>query len=264
MRLQSGTFALGSYNLKLEGHWNNWGGTLNGGTGKVTLVNGGTQNLNGEPNFKNLTISKAYGWEVNVWGATTVSGNMVIDSAGAGNMYVNAPLTVQGTTNITSGNTLNISNNQTFTAVGSITNTGVMYVAPAPNPGKIVHQAEHAIFANSSWKPVSGYQSPNTIRIQVKDTNRNLNGSVIESFSVPLTGSSGSGGDMESVTLTETGVATGIFRGSIGLISLWNWWEFPIWYNNQLEITNSGSGSFFYQDAYDPTDTITKVAELIK
>lgn len=66
---------------------------------------------------------------------------------------------------------------------------------------------------NAEGEPVIGYASGDTIYIQVTDLDRNTDPAAAETVSIVL--ACGATGDSETVTLTETGPDTGVFRGSI-------------------------------------------------
>jgi large repetitive protein len=71
----------------------------------------------------------------------------------------------------------------------------------------------HLDFTNSIWVPVSSYNENATIYISVADTDNNIN--PLAKDSVPVTVTSTGTLDSELKYLIETGVNTGIFRGSI-------------------------------------------------
>ncbi|MBN2061087.1 MAG: DUF11 domain-containing protein, partial [Deltaproteobacteria bacterium] len=83
---------------------------------------------------------------------------------------------------------------------------GTITSVNARTPGEVA-------FFDANWQPAYGYMSGDTINIQVKDPDQNVNTSVIETVTVVLTDPAT--GDTETVILTETGPNTGIFRGGI-------------------------------------------------
>ncbi|HNS33246.1 MAG TPA: SdrD B-like domain-containing protein, partial [bacterium] len=68
-------------------------------------------------------------------------------------------------------------------------------------------------FFDSSWNPESVYKVGDTIYLQVTDPDQDGDSALIETVSVVLTNETT--GDRETIILTETGPATGVFRGSI-------------------------------------------------
>ena len=70
-------------------------------------------------------------------------------------------------------------------------------------------------YTSSYSSPVSTYNVGDTIYMQVTDTDLNQNPNLAETITVILANPANGSKDSESVILTETGVNTGIFRGSI-------------------------------------------------
>ena len=68
-------------------------------------------------------------------------------------------------------------------------------------------------FTNSGGTPVSIYLVNDTVYVQVTDNDRNTNPSAADTVTVEV--QNPTTGDRETVTLTETGNATGVFRGSV-------------------------------------------------
>lgn len=73
--------------------------------------------------------------------------------------------------------------------------------------------AGQVAFFNASWQPVYGYRSGDAIYIQVDDPDQNVDPNLAETVTVVLVNTIS--GDTETVILTETGLNTGIFRGSM-------------------------------------------------
>ncbi|MHB8092504.1 MAG: DUF7507 domain-containing protein [Syntrophales bacterium] len=68
-------------------------------------------------------------------------------------------------------------------------------------------------FLDALWQPAYGYMNGDTVYIQVKDPDQNIDPAVAETVKVVLNHTES--GDAETIVLTETGPDTGIFRGSI-------------------------------------------------
>ncbi|MEI6852195.1 MAG: Ig-like domain-containing protein, partial [Bacteroidota bacterium] len=68
-------------------------------------------------------------------------------------------------------------------------------------------------FTNATWAPVTTYAANGTIYVQVIDADQNLNSGSPDNFTITI--NAVPNGDIETLTLTESGNATGIFRGSI-------------------------------------------------
>ena len=66
---------------------------------------------------------------------------------------------------------------------------------------------------NSAWSTVSIYLENGTVYIQVTDNDRNINTGAADT--ITALAQTAATGDRENVSLTETGINTGVFRGSI-------------------------------------------------
>ncbi|MDD5726444.1 MAG: hypothetical protein PHC53_03480, partial [Patescibacteria group bacterium] len=125
--------------------------------------------------------------------------------------------------------------------------------------GKIKHTSDYENFVNSSGVTQTAYTTPGTIYLEVKDLNRNMNGAVADTLTVPMSVNAGAGGDSETVTLTETGAATGIFRsGAIGFYTGTS----IILNNGEIVISATGLGTETYTDNQDSGDTGATTATL--
>ena len=67
-------------------------------------------------------------------------------------------------------------------------------------------------FTNSSYTATASYPTNGTLYIQLRDLDQNVDINSVETVTVTVTSSSG---DSETLTLNETGINTGIFRGSL-------------------------------------------------
>lgn len=130
-------------------------------------------------------------------------------------------------------NTATVSSNETppqsVSAVSTIS---------ARTPGAVA-------FLDSAWQSVYGYKSGDTIRLQVTDPDQNVDPTVVETVTIVLTHPVT--GDTETITLTETGVNTGIFRGFI----VSNVTPTPIPNNGAISVTANSRLTATYTDALD-------------
>ncbi len=104
---------------------------------------------------------------------------------------------------------------------------------------------------------VTKYPSSTTAWILVTDMDRNTNTGVIENFSVTVKSAVEPGG--ETVSLTETGMNTGVFRGSIPLVTSGS----PITADAQLQAGAGNTLTLSYNDPsndYNNTEIITSTA----
>jgi hypothetical protein len=124
--------------------------------------------------------------------------------------------------------------------------------------GVIKHTAESALLTNSSGTQTATFTTGDSVYITVEDGNRNLDGTAVETMSVSLNVDSSGGSDSEALTLTETGAATGIFRGSLALVNS----SFVSTGNSQLEISATGVATSQYTDNQDSADVTSDTAAL--
>ncbi|MDP3793260.1 MAG: hypothetical protein Q8R07_00735, partial [Candidatus Uhrbacteria bacterium] len=161
-----------------------------------------------------------------------------------------------GTTLLNNSGTLAVGAN-TLTAVGLITNTGTI----TETTGSIVHAAEYVKFVDTNGTQQSSYTTPGSVYVEVQDSNRNLLGATVETLTIPVTINVAAGSDSETLTLTETGAATGIFRkaAASNLVSS----NAASVGNGHFEIIASGTGTGAYTDAQDSTDASSTTASLV-
>jgi uncharacterized repeat protein (TIGR01451 family) len=113
---------------------------------------------------------------------------------------------------------LNVTIDRTFSAA-SISNTarvtadGMNELQSAISKDVTPRTPGTVAFLNANGQPVYGYMDGATIYIQVSDADHNVDPAVAEKLTVVLTNTKTA--DTETVTLTETGPDTGIFRGSL-------------------------------------------------
>jgi large repetitive protein len=113
---------------------------------------------------------------------------------------------------------LSITLDKTFSGA-SISNTAIVSATGMTNQSSTVstdisHRTPGEVaFFNVDWQPAYGYMIGDTIYIQVKDADQNVDPDVAETVTITLKDLKTL--DTETVVLTETGTNTGIFRGSI-------------------------------------------------
>ncbi|MBX3731532.1 MAG: DUF11 domain-containing protein [Verrucomicrobiae bacterium] len=101
--------------------------------------------------------------------------------------------------------------------------------------------------------PASSFAPNSPIWIRVTDLDQNLNSSAIESLAVTV---SSTGGDSETVTLLETGPATGVFTGSVSSSTV-----LGVGVNNGTLFAPEGSLlTLTYVDPDDPLDPCSATA----
>ncbi|MFA6100129.1 MAG: hypothetical protein WC750_04650 [Patescibacteria group bacterium] len=216
----SGTVRLNGETLNVGGNWTDTG-TLTPVAGTVRFNGGGAQSIATEASFYGLTIDKAAGTATLTGHVTTT--NLAVD---AGTLAVVAKI---------------------LNAPGTYTNLGLV----TRTTGTIKHTGVYN-WTNSGGTTQTEYIVPTSSYLRVTDANRNMNGSLAETITVPVTLDGASGSDLETITLTETGPATGIFMsGAIGTYS-----TTIIHPNNgEVEVNHSGVGTETYTDDQDSADT---------
>jgi len=212
--------------INLYGNWD-LPGTFNPQRGAVYFLGVANQNMPA------LTYNSTY---IDVGGTLTMVGSAT-------------------TTNLTvAGGTLAVTDKILYVP-GTYANASLV----TRTTGKIKHAANYENFVNSSGVTQTSYTTPGAIYLEVKDTNRNMNGAVAETITVPITVNAAGGSDTETITLTETGPATGIFRS--GLVGLYTGAS-VVPGNGEIVISASGVGTETYTDNQDASDTGATTATL--
>lgn len=180
--------------------------------------------------------------------------NLVLEGAGhdheiSGSSTVLGLLTVTSTASLTLGNA-------TLTVPGTIQNMGLVTVDVA-NGGGYVHRPESLSFTDAGFVASTSFTLPTDLWFSIQDGNRNLDGSVAESFTVTITNAAG---DSETRTMLETGPATGIFHSTAALASAKQTPATPN--DNVLAMPSTGFGVLNYTDPSDATDATTASATL--
>lgn len=153
-------------------------------SGSMTLtMDGRDQNLDtNDKGIPNLVIASASG--------TTIQHNEVVSST----LTVNA------------GSTLSLGVYALSATSSTITNLGTI----TENTGKIHHTATNVLLTDSSYAEDNTFSFGDRVYITLTDSDENIDGTTADTVSVTIIGP-----DTETVTLVETTVSSGIFRGSI-------------------------------------------------
>jgi hypothetical protein len=159
---------------------------------------------------------------------------------------------------LTAGNTLNVGNRQ-LTVPGAFNNAGVISLDVAGG-GSIIHPTESlAITDEAGAEAATVNAGGNTLFVTLHDGNRNLDGTALETVTVTVSTDAAAGSDLETLTLTETGPATGIFRNLVGL-RVAHIIGSATHESTRLELTGSGVVTASYVDAQDASDTASDTA----
>lgn len=176
--------------------------------------------------------------------ATGTYDNLNISGAATKTLLGNT--TATSTITVASGSTLAIST-YTFTATGSTwTNSGTV----TEGTGGKITLASASQFDDGAGTAKSSFSGDgrDSVYVRVTDTSLNLLAATAETQTVTITARSMIT-DTETVTLIETGVATGIFSGGVTFgMSGTN-------VGGQLDYQGGGTLSFAYTDSQDSSDT---------
>jgi hypothetical protein len=113
--------------------------------------------------------------------------------------------------------------------------------------------ASSVVFTDASGTTQTQYQiGTQQVFVKVTDLNANIDATKVDTVSVNLVDSKT--GDVETVTLSETGLNTGIFRNTTGLV---NGVADPVSGNGTVETANGSNLSANYTDPSDSADTST-------
>jgi hypothetical protein len=157
-------------------------------SGQTTLtLNGGVQTLdtNNQPLY-NLVVSSSSG--------TTLSSNQ----------------SVTNLLRIATGSSLSTVSYVVYATGASISNFGRLY--ENGTTGYIKHASSNFLIADASYVEDSDIATGDTAYFTISDGDENLNGQSPDTLTITVGAASG---DSETVTLTETGDSSGLFRGSI-------------------------------------------------
>ena len=252
-----GTGSTQFYNLTIDGSITLAGNLAVG----ATLTTNASKTLNASS--KTITLAKASGIPfVLVSGSTFTPGTSEVYYEGTGAItiasttYASTTLgtgtyTIDGNTTSTgafsnSGTTI-ISTGVTLVASGTFDNNGAI-----TETGAIKHALTSSKLTNSSGTEVSSYvTSGGTLYVTVVDTDGNLSTSTANTITGAVVTASDGTSDAEPITLTETGVDTSIFRGSISFTPS----AMKTNGNSKLEVNGAGSLSLAFTDSKDSSDT---------
>ena len=183
--------------------------------------------------------------------ATGTYANLEITGAATKTLLGNT--TATSTITVPSGATLAIST-FTFTATGATwTNSGTVTEGTG---GKIVLAGTGVLSNSAGGSAVTNFGSFDSypvVHVQITDTSLNLVAATAETKTATVTGTSGIT-DSETVTLTETTVSSGIFRGSL-TVSLSG-----SDVADKLDYQGNGTVSYTWTDSQDSDDTETAAA----
>jgi hypothetical protein len=169
-------------------------GSISVGTNGQFDMSAGTLQLNG--NYQQVNLN---GETIPTLRVSTTSGAYL-----TGNVTVSTALTVDASSTLSLGSKTLTTTNATITNAGLVRlQTGVHY---HPSASFYIADSTYAEDADTSL---------GTVYFTISDENRNLDGTTAETFTITV---SLANGDSETVTLTESAVASGIFRGSISVI----------------------------------------------
>jgi hypothetical protein len=207
-------------------------GTYNKNTGTLKLVGGNAQSFPGMSMY-NFTVQKTDGTVATMTVGSTVSSAFSL---------------VSGILDV---------NSQTFNVAGTYSNSGGLVMVSS---GSIVHPAESIAFTDSNGVPASSYTVPASMYVTLNDPDQNLSATNTESIVLTLSGNGNSGSDSESVTLVETGPATGVFRNALSM-DLRSAAAATLG-NGTFESIASGVGTASYTDTLDGSDTLSTTVTL--
>ncbi|TSC57189.1 MAG: hypothetical protein Greene041619_1264, partial [Candidatus Peregrinibacteria bacterium Greene0416_19] len=158
---------------------------------------------------------------------------------------------VSNSLQINTGSTLSLSTFRFHATGATLLNFGTV----TEGTGKLVHSGATLITDGSTEK--TSFNSTDTVHVQVTDPDGNLSGTAGNTISATLTLT---GGDSETITLTETTNTSGIFKGSIPTRT-----QNGSAGNGHLETTSNGTITATFTDAQDglvATDTASFVVFL--
>jgi len=178
-----------------------------------------------------------------------------LQATGAATYNLTASTTALGAVTIGNGSTLAVGGND-FTVLGTITNSGLMTVGA----GSIIHPAESILLADSTGAALTTVYPGGDLYVTLQDSDQNLDGTSIETLTVTLSAPASMGSDSETLTLTETGVATGIFKNTTPLsVQLF---DHGIVGDGLFEYSAAGTLTATWTDPGDGTDVTTDTVAL--
>lgn len=240
LQITEGTFDMTNASLVEVGVFN--------GSGTPFILSGGTFIAGTEGQF-----SYYGGGTVNV--AATTFPNLHFSPVGTATFTLTGDTTVDGDLRVGPGATLEVLDN-VLESNGAYVNLGLVTESAG---GLIIHPTDAFNFVRvgETIDPETDFTTPDHVYVELWDPNHNYDGTSVEVKVVPVGVDAIAGGDLEMITLMETGPATGIFRsGPINLVT--STAVSPN--NNQFEITATGLATSVYEDLQDGDDTATTTA----
>jgi hypothetical protein len=248
--MNNGTLSIGSGTATSTGVATSTG-TLLGGSGKFVLKSGESISGTFTPGTGTVEYSQASPTSVQ---ALTYYG---LAFTGGTTYTMTANTTSTGPTTILNGNTLAINAGVVYTGVGLFTNTGLITEGAAAS---IVHAAESIQFTDTNGVVATTCTTACSLYVTIQDSDRNLNGAAADTMTVPMTTNAAAGSDSETLTLTETGLATGIFRNATAFPAVAS--NAVSVGSNRIEVVANGVGTATYTDSQDATDATSSAATL--
>ena len=208
-------------------------GTVTPGTGTVQMNGASEQQITANAaglNFGDLVVSSTFAHMVEADGTFPITLSRL--TVGTGSSFRSTVST---------------------TVTGAITNAATI-TEPA---GFIVKANASTIITNSSFVETNSiaYVHGDSLFFSVTDEDENSDGTAVDTLSVTVTTQNG---DSETVILTETGVATELFQGSIVIANSGN----PATGNASLELSGVELVTLRYVDGQDGSDIGTDTATL--
>jgi uncharacterized repeat protein (TIGR01451 family) len=105
-------------------------------------------------------------------------------------------------------------------------------------------------FYTSAWQRARSYHSGDTVCVQVTDYDQNRDETSVETVRAKLQNAANS--DTENLTLTETGVSTGVFRGCVQSVSTAGTND-----DSAISVSTNSFMRVYYTDALDPIPMVS-------
>ncbi len=191
--------------------------------------------------------------------STIMTGSANLGGSGSSsffNLTLNETVTLTGsvtsTNAFTNSGALTISDSVNLVASGTFNNDGTI-----TETGAIIHALTSSKFTDTSGTEVTSYNTgSDTLFITVEDHDGNLDATALDTITGSVYTANDGVVDQESMTLTETGVDTGVFRSSIGFTPSAQKTQ----NNGKIEVNGAGSLALTFTDSKDSTDTGTDTA----
>jgi len=284
-----GAFTAGSSNISCAGDWNNSGGAFTAGSSNVILNGDDLQNITANSQtFSSVTITNASLAGVNFTDNLTVSGTFTDITPSStitfhsGSTYTLANININGSAvgtrivmaaSSTSSYLFNVSSATPTVSYVDVSyanaegsskpiNATVGGYDSGNNTNWVFPSASTTIFSDSEGNSVANYGYAEKAYIKVSDSSRNLDPNSEESFSVTVTSLSPAS-DSETVSLTESGINTGIFINQTGLTLLFYRQDETIVAEDDGTLNidkDDNTISANYVDAYDSEDSTSDTA----